>query len=111
VKLDNQIQVGHNVRIGAHTAVAGCAAIAGSAVIGKRCMIAGGAGVAGHIEICDDVTITAMTLVSHSITRAGVYSGSLPMDDSVEWRKNSARFRQLDKLARRVADLEKKTKG
>ncbi|HSC46903.1 MAG TPA: UDP-3-O-(3-hydroxymyristoyl)glucosamine N-acyltransferase [Gammaproteobacteria bacterium] len=111
VKLDNQIQVGHNVRIGAHTAVAGCAAIAGSAVIGKRCMIAGGAGVAGHIEICDDVTITAMTLVSHTITRAGVYSGSLPMDDAGEWRKNSARFRQLDKLARRVADLEKKTKG
>ena len=111
VKLDNQIQVGHNVRIGAHTAVAGCTAIAGSAVIGKRCMIAGGAGVAGHIEICDDVTITAMTLVSHSITRAGVYSGSLPIDEAAEWRKNSARFRQLDKLARRVADLGKKTKG
>ena len=110
VKLDNQIQVAHNVRIGAHTAIAGCTAIAGSAVIGKRCMIAGGAGVTGHIEICDDVTVTAMTLVSHSITEPGVYSGSLPMDAAPQWRKNSVRFRQLDAIARRVADMEKKLK-
>lgn len=110
VKLDNQIQVAHNVRIGAHTAIAGCTAIAGSAVIGKRCMIAGGAGVTGHIEICDDVTVTAMTLVSHSITEPGVYSGSLPMDATLQWRKNSVRFRQLDSIARRVADMEKKLK-
>jgi UDP-3-O-[3-hydroxymyristoyl] glucosamine N-acyltransferase len=110
VKLDNQIQVAHNVRIGEHTAVAGCTAIAGSAVIGKRCMIAGGAGITGHIEICDDVTVTAMTLVSHSITEPGVYSGSLPMDSAQQWRKNSVRFRQLDAIARRVADMEKKLK-
>lgn len=110
VKLDNQIQVGHNVRIGAHTAIAGCTAIAGSAVIGKRCMIAGGAGITGHIEICDDVTVTAMTLVTHSITEPGVYSGSLPMDTQLQWRKNSVRFRQLDVMARRLAQLEKKTK-
>lgn len=110
VKLDNQIQVAHNVRIGAHTAIAGCTAIAGSAVIGKRCMIAGGVGVTGHIEICDDVTVTAMTLVSHSITEPGVYSGSLPMDATAQWRKNSVRFRQLDSLARRVVDMEKKLK-
>lgn len=110
VKLDNQIQVGHNVRIGAHTAIAGCAAIAGSTVIGRRCMIAGGAGIAGHLEICDGVTITAMTLVTHSITEPGVYSGSLPMDTQQQWRKNSVRFRQLDELARRVTGLEKKTK-
>jgi UDP-3-O-[3-hydroxymyristoyl] glucosamine N-acyltransferase len=110
VKLDNQIQVGHNVCIGAHTAVAGCSAIAGSAVIGKRCMIAGGAGITGHIEICDDVTVTAMTLVTHSITEPGVYSGSLPMDTQQQWRKNSVRFRQLDAMARKLAQLEKKTK-
>ncbi|HEX7965944.1 MAG TPA: UDP-3-O-(3-hydroxymyristoyl)glucosamine N-acyltransferase [Gammaproteobacteria bacterium] len=110
VKLDNQIQVAHNVRIGAHTAIAGCAAIAGSAVIGKRCMIAGGAGITGHIEICDGVTVTAMTLVTHSITESGVYSGSLPMDTQQQWRKNSVRFRQLDALARRIAELEKKLK-
>lgn len=110
VKLDNQIQVAHNVRIGAHTAVAGCTAIAGSAVIGKRCMIAGGVGITGHIEICDDVTVTAMTLVTHSITEPGVYSGSLPMDTQQQWRKNSVRFRQLDDMARKLAKLEKKTK-
>ena len=110
VKLDNQIQVGHNVRIGAHTAVAGCTAIAGSAIIGKRCMIAGGAGITGHIEICDDVTVTAMTLVSRSITEPGVYSGSLPMDTAKQWRKNSVRFRQLDSIARRVAEMAKKLK-
>jgi|SRR5215469_740328 len=111
VKLDNQIQVGHNVRIGQHTAIAGCTGIAGSSVIGKRCMIAGGVGIAGHIEICDDVIVTAFTLVSHSITHPGTYSGSLPMDATGEWRKNSVRFRQLDKLARRVIDIEKKIKG
>ena len=111
VKLDNQIQVAHNVRIGAHTAVAGCTAIAGSAIIGKRCMIAGGAGITGHIQICDDVTVTAMTLVSHSITEPGVYSGSLPMDTQQQWRKNSVRFRQLDALARRLAELERKLRG
>ena len=110
VKLDNQIQVGHNVRIGAHTAIAGCTAIAGSAVIGRRCMIAGGVGIAGHLEICDGVTVTAMTLVTHSITEPGVYSGSLPMDTQQQWRKNSVRFRQLDALARRVAELAKKLK-
>ncbi|MHB8423635.1 MAG: UDP-3-O-(3-hydroxymyristoyl)glucosamine N-acyltransferase [Gammaproteobacteria bacterium] len=110
VKLDNQIQVGHNVRIGEHTAIAGCTAIAGSATIGRRCMIAGGAGIIGHIEICDDVTVTAMTLVTHSIREPGAYSGSMPMDAAAQWRKNSVRFRQLDELARRLATIEKKLK-
>ncbi|MGH8371515.1 MAG: UDP-3-O-(3-hydroxymyristoyl)glucosamine N-acyltransferase [Gammaproteobacteria bacterium] len=110
VKLDNQIQVAHNVRIGAHAAIAGCTAIAGSTVIGKRCMIAGGVGIAGHLEICDDAVVTAMTLVTHSIHSAGVYSGSLPMDKAANWRRNSVRFRQLDELARRLASIEKKLK-
>jgi UDP-3-O-[3-hydroxymyristoyl] glucosamine N-acyltransferase len=111
VKLDNQIQVGHNVWIGEHTAIAGCTAIAGSAHIGRRCMIGGGVGIVGHIEICDDVTVTAMTLVTHSIHMAGTYSGSLPIDNAVQWRKNSVRFRQLDELARRLAILERKFKS
>ncbi|MGH8369617.1 MAG: UDP-3-O-(3-hydroxymyristoyl)glucosamine N-acyltransferase [Gammaproteobacteria bacterium] len=110
VKLDNQIQIAHNVHVGAHTAIAGCAAIAGSTVIGKRCMIAGAAGITGHLEICDDVVVTAMTLVTHSIHSPGIYSGSLPMDEADKWRKNSARFRQLDELARRLASIEKKLK-
>ena len=110
VKLDNQIQIGHNVRIGEHTAIAGCAAIAGSARIGRRCMIGGAAGIVGHIEIADDVTVTAMTLVSRSIAEPGVYSGSAPMDRATQWRKNTVRFRQLDELARRLNRIEKKLK-
>lgn len=110
VKMDNQIQIGHNVCIGEHTAIAGCVAIAGSARIGKRCMIGGAAGIVGHIEIADDVTITAMTLVSHSIFEPGVYSGSAPMDRAAQWRKNSVRFRQLDEMARRLNRIERKMK-
>ena len=110
VKLDNQIQVAHNVRIGAHTAIAGCTAIAGSSIIGKRCMIAGGVGIAGHLEIADDVTVLAMTLVTHTIREKGVYSGSHPMEEVGQWRRNSARLRQLDELAKRVRELEKKLK-
>jgi UDP-3-O-[3-hydroxymyristoyl] glucosamine N-acyltransferase len=107
VKLDNQIQVGHNVRLGAHTVVAGCAAIAGSTTIGRNCMIAGCTGIGGHLEIADGVVITGMSMVSHSIREPGVYSGSLPVDEAARWRRNAARFRQLDKLARRVARMER----
>lgn len=108
VKLDNQIQVAHNVHIGAHTAIAGCTAIAGSTRIGRRCMIAGGVGIAGHLEIADDVTVLAMTLVTNSIRDKGVYAGSHPLQDVRSWRRNSARLRQLDELARRVQRLEKR---
>jgi UDP-3-O-[3-hydroxymyristoyl] glucosamine N-acyltransferase len=110
VRLDNQIQVGHGSRIGAHTAIAGGVIIAGSANIGRRCMIAGGAGVNGHMEVCDDVVIIAMTMVTRAITKPGVYGGGLPMDSVENWRKNAARFRQLDAMARRIAELEKKLK-
>ena len=72
VKMDNQIQIGHNVRIGDHTAIAGCAGISGSATIGKRCMIGGMVGVAGHLTICDDVVITGKSFVSSSIRKPGV---------------------------------------
>ncbi len=102
VRLDNQIQIGHNVRIGAHTAIAGCAAVAGSAKIGRYCLIGGAAGIVGHLEICDRVTITAMSLVSHSIREPGEYSSGTPLQENRLWRKNAARFRHLDELARRV---------
>lgn len=109
VKLDNQVQIGHNVRIGAHSAVAGCCGISGSAVIGRHCMIAGQVGIAGHIEIADNTVVTGATVVSRPITEpGGVYSGSMPMDTAEQWRKNSARIRQLDKLARRLLAVEKK---
>lgn len=107
VKLDNQIQVGHNARIGAHTAVAGATAIAGSTTIGRNCMIAGMVGIGGHLEIADGVVITGMTMVSHSIREPGVYSGSLPLDEAARWRRNAARFRRLDELAKRVKRLER----
>lgn len=111
VVLDNLIQVAHNVRIGDHTAIAGCVGIAGSAVIGRRCMIGGGAGILGHIEIADDVQISAMSLVTNSIPEPGMYSSGTPLEAHADWRRNAARFRQLDVLARRVRVLEKREGG
>jgi UDP-3-O-[3-hydroxymyristoyl] glucosamine N-acyltransferase len=110
VRLDNQIHIAHNVRIGAHTAMAGCSAVAGSARIGRYCQIGGSAGILGHIEIADRVTITAMSLVSHSIREPGEYSSSVPLEENRRWRRNAVRFKQLDELARRVATLEKDRK-
>ena len=101
VRLDNQIQVGHNARIGAHTALAGCAAVAGSARIGRYCLIGGGAGVLGHLEVCDRVVVTAMSLVTHSIREPGEYSSGTPLMPNRDWRKSAARFKQLDRLFRR----------
>lgn len=106
VRLDNQIQIGHNVHIGAHSAMAGCSAAAGSAKIGRYCLIGGGAGVVGHLEICDKVTVTAMSLVTSSIREPGEYSSGTPLMDNRSWRKNAARFKQLDALARRVGRSE-----
>jgi UDP-3-O-[3-hydroxymyristoyl] glucosamine N-acyltransferase len=105
VRLDNQIQVGHNVHIGAHTAMAGCVAIAGSARIGRYCLIGGGVGIVGHIEIGDRVTVTARSLVTHSIAGPGEYSSGTPLQPSRDWRRNAARFKQLDELARKIAHL------
>ncbi len=109
VRLDNQIQIGHNVRIGAHTAMAGCSAAAGSARIGRYCLIGGAAGVLGHLELCDRVVVTAMSLVTSSITEPGEYSSGTPLTDNRTWRKNAARFKQLDALARRVLAADKET--
>jgi UDP-3-O-[3-hydroxymyristoyl] glucosamine N-acyltransferase len=102
VRLDNQIQVAHIVRIGAHTALAGCAAVAGSATIGRYCLIGGGAGILGHLSLADRVTITAMSLVTHSIREAGEYSSGTPIQPNRQWRRNAARFRHLDEIARRL---------
>lgn len=108
VKLDNQIQIAHNVKIGAHTAIAGCSAIAGSTKIGKHCRIAGMVGIVGHLEITDNVTVTAMSLVTHSIKEPGVYSAGTPLEPNLQWRKNTLRFKQLDDMAKRLKALEKK---
>lgn len=108
VKLDNQIQIAHNVQIGDHTAMAACVGISGSSKIGKHCMLAGGVGLVGHIEICDNVFITGMTMVTHSITEPGSYSSGTAMQPAAEWRKSAARLRQLDDIARRLRQLEKR---
>jgi UDP-3-O-[3-hydroxymyristoyl] glucosamine N-acyltransferase len=107
VRLDNQIQIGHNVRIGAHTAIAGCVAVAGSTRIGRYCLIGGAAGIVGHIEIADKVVVGAMSLVTHSLREPGEYASGTPILGKAEWRKNAARFKQLDNLARQVNTLKK----
>ena len=107
VKLDNLIQIGHNVRIGAHTAIAGCTGVSGSTRIGARCMIAGAVGIAGHLSICDDVTVTGCSLVSHSLTRPGVYSGGIPAEEARSWRRIVARLKRIDKLSERITALER----
>ncbi len=108
VKLDNLIQIAHNVQIGEHTALAGCAAVAGSATIGKRCAIGGRVGILGHLEIADDVQIAATSLVTGSISKPGMYSSGIPAEPVELWHKNVARLRQLDNLARRLIALEHK---
>ena len=108
VKLDNQIQVGHNVRIGAHTALAGCVGIAGSAVIGERCTVGGGAVILGHLQIADDVDVAAGTLVAKSIRNAGTYSGAVPFLEHGDWLKNFSRLRHLDAMADKIRALEQR---
>ncbi|HVJ62577.1 MAG TPA: UDP-3-O-(3-hydroxymyristoyl)glucosamine N-acyltransferase [Tahibacter sp.] len=110
VRLDNQIQIAHNVVIGAHTAMAGCSAVAGSARIGRYCLIGGAAGILGHLTVADRVTVTAMTLVTHSIHAPGEYSSGTPIQENRAWRRNAARFRNLDDMARRLKALEKEKK-
>lgn len=109
--IDNLVHIAHNVHIGSFTAIAACAGIAGSTRVGERCTIGGGAGVIGHLELADDVHITTRTLVTRSIRTAGVYSSGTPFQEHAPWRRNAARFRQLDELVRRVAALEKGRSG
>ncbi|MCY4473149.1 MAG: UDP-3-O-(3-hydroxymyristoyl)glucosamine N-acyltransferase [Kistimonas sp.] len=109
VKLDNQIQVGHNVEIGCHTAIAACVGVSGSTRIGRRCVIGGGTGIAGHLTIADDVYTAGMAMITRSIRQAGVWSsggiGTMPVED---WRRNTVRFRQLDSMAKRLKLLEQR---
>jgi UDP-3-O-[3-hydroxymyristoyl] glucosamine N-acyltransferase len=107
VKLDNLIQIGHNVRIGAHSALAACVGVSGSTSIGKNCMIGGAVGFGGHLTITDNVVITGYSMVSHSITRPGVYSGGIPIEEAHVWRKLVARFKRLELLSNRLKKLER----
>ena len=106
VKLDNLIQIGHNVRVGKHTAMAGCVGVAGSATIGARCTIGGGAIVLGHLSLADQVHISAATVVTRSIRKSGNYTGMFPLDDNAMWEKNAASLKQLHSLRERIRALE-----
>ena len=108
VKLDNQIQIGHNCRVGAHTAMAGCVAVAGSADIGSHCSIGAGALILGHLSICDHVHVSADTVISRSIRKPGTYTGMFPADEHGAWARNTAVIRHLADLVERVRALEKR---
>ncbi len=110
VKLDNLIQIGHNVRVGKHTAMAGCVGVAGSATIGQACSIGGGAIILGHLTLADGVTVSAATVVTRSIRKAGHYTGIFPIDDNAAWEKNAASLKQLHALRDRLRALEDKPK-
>ena len=106
VKLDNLIQIGHNVRIGANTAMAGCVGVAGSATIGANCTVGGGAVILGHLSLADGVNISAASVVTRSIFKAGHYTGMFPIDENAVWEKNAATLKQLHGLRDRVRSLE-----
>jgi len=107
VILDNQIQIAHNVIVGENTAIAGCSVVAGSTIIGKNCTVAGLVAINGHIDIADNTVFTGMSMVTKSITQAGVYSSGMPVELNSKWHKTNARIKRLDSLTRRVKALEK----
>lgn len=111
VKLDNLIQIGHNVRIGRHSAMAGCVGVAGSATIGAHCTVGGGAIVLGHLELADNVHVSAATVVTRSLSRPGQYTGMFPIDDNAKWEKNAATLKQLHTLRERIKALEQALKA
>ncbi|MDO8248623.1 MAG: UDP-3-O-(3-hydroxymyristoyl)glucosamine N-acyltransferase [Rhodoferax sp.] len=110
VKLDNLIQIGHNVHIGKHSALAGCAGVAGSTTIGAHCTIGGSANVLGHLVLADGVNISAVTTVTRSIRKPGHYTGIYPIEDNAAWEKNAASLKQLHSLRDRIRSLENKLK-
>ncbi len=110
VKLDNLIQIGHNVRVGRNTAMAGCVGVAGSATIGPNCTVGGGAIILGHLTVGAHVNISAATLVTKSLPKAGHYTGVFPVDDNASWERNAASLKQLHNLRERIKTLEKETK-
>ena len=106
VKLDNLVQIGHNVHIGRHSALAGCVGVAGSATIGAHCTVGGGAVVLGHLSLADHVHISAASVVTRSIHRPGHYTGLFPIDDNARWEKNAASLKRLHTLRERLRALE-----
>ena len=111
VKLDNLVQIAHNVHIGEHSAMAGCVGVAGSAHIGAHCTVGGAGMILGHLTLADNVHVSSGTLISRSINKPGVYSGVFPFDENASWEKNAATLRQLHALRDRIRTLEKQIKS
>lgn len=111
VRIDNQVQIAHNVHIGDHTAIAACAGIAGSAKIGKNCMIGGSANIIGHIKIADNTVVAGDSNIARTIDKPDFYLSSFYAVPHLKWKKNMARFQQLDELAKRLFKLEKEVCG
>jgi UDP-3-O-[3-hydroxymyristoyl] glucosamine N-acyltransferase len=108
VKLDNQIQIAHNVHLGAHTIIAAGTGISGSTKVGHHCMIAGMVGIAGHLTIADKVNITGKSLVTKSLLEPGSYSSGIPVENTAIWHRVHARIKKLDNIAKRLLQVEKK---
>lgn len=107
VKLDNQIQIGHNCHIGAHTAMAGCVGVAGSAKIGKYCTFGGAAMVLGHLTIADHVHVSSGSLVSRTLKEPGQYTGFYPLAKNADWEKSAVLVRNLSTMREKIRELEK----
>lgn len=110
VKLDNLIQIAHNCRIGSDSALAGQSGMAGSSSLGRRVMVGGQAGIMGHIEVGDDIVVSARSFISKSVTERGVYTSAIPSQSHQEWLRNAVHLKHLDEMADRIRALEKKLK-
>lgn len=108
VKIDNQVQIGHNCTVGAHTVICGCSALAGSTHVGRYCVIGGGVGITGHLSICDRVTVSAMSMVTQSIDKPGLYSSGTLLQESSQWKRNVVTLGKLSQLSRTVRNMEKR---
>jgi UDP-3-O-[3-hydroxymyristoyl] glucosamine N-acyltransferase len=106
VKIDNLVQIAHNVKLGAHTAIAAQAGIAGGTTIGKYCQIAGAAGITGHVTIADYTVIGGASNVSKDITVADIYSSGIPAFQYKEWAKIMVYMRNWSDTQDRIKKLE-----
>jgi UDP-3-O-[3-hydroxymyristoyl] glucosamine N-acyltransferase len=109
-KLDNLIQIGHNVEIGENTAIAAQVGIAGSTKVGRDCLIGGQAGLIGHLEIADKVKIAAQSGISGSITEEGKIVQGSPAFDIGDYQKSYVVFRKGAELRKQIIDLQKQVK-
>lgn len=107
VKLDNQIQIAHNVTVGDHSAMAGCVGIAGSTSIGARCTVGGAAMIFGHLNIADGTHVSGASVVMSSIKEPGAYTGIFPLQQHKDWEKTAVTLKQLLKLRTELRELKK----